>query len=92
VNDKKDKYFINIKDQEYFSLAGIYNYFNIGGNERLAYTILTRDAPKELINIHDRIPVIIKRDEEDEWLENIFTPRIFDYLSQKDLDFEAKTI
>ncbi len=92
VNDKKEKYFINIKDKEYFSLAGIYNYFQIGGNERLAYTILTRDAPQELINIHDRIPVIIKKDEEEEWLENIFTPRIFDYLSQKDLDFEAKTI
>ena len=92
VNDEKEKYFININDKEYFSLAGIYNIFKIGGKERLAYTILTRDAPQELINIHDRIPVIIKKDEEKEWLENIFTPRIFDYLSQKDLDFEAKTI
>ncbi|MDZ7671758.1 MAG: SOS response-associated peptidase [Halanaerobiales bacterium] len=92
VNDKKEKYFINIKKKEYFSLAGIYDFFNIGGNERMAFTILTKEAPKELINIHERIPVIIQKDEEKEWLENKFTPRIFDYLTEKDLEFEAKTI
>ena len=92
LNDKKEKYFINMKKNEYFSLAGIYNIFNIGGNERMAFTILTKDAPDELINIHDRIPVIIQKGEEKEWLENKFTPRIFDFLSEKDLEFEAKII
>ncbi len=92
VNDKKEKYFISIKKKEYFSLAGIYDFFNIGGNEKMAFTILTKDAPDELINIHDRIPVIIQKGEEKEWLENKFTPRIFDYLSEKELDFETKII
>ncbi|MGM0445398.1 MAG: SOS response-associated peptidase [Bacillota bacterium] len=92
VNDKKEKYFINIKGKEYFSLAGIYNFFNIGGNDRMAFTILTKDAPLELINIHDRIPVIIKKGEEKEWLDNKFTPRIFNYLLEKDFNFEAETI
>jgi putative SOS response-associated peptidase YedK len=58
----------------------------------MAFTILTKDAPDELINIHDRIPVIIQKGEEKEWLENKFTPRIFDFLSEKDLEFEAKII
>ncbi len=89
-NGDKIKHFIEINNEDIISLAGIYDQFKIDGEKRLSFCILTKDAPQELKNIHDRIPVIIKREYEDEWLEEKFTPRIFDYLSPKGFDFQKK--
>lgn len=86
----KIKHFIELKDDNFISLAGIYSWFKIEGEEKLAYCILTKAAPQKLINIHDRIPVIIKKKFEDEWLEEKFTPRIFDYLNPSGFDFLLK--
>jgi len=92
VADKKIKHFINIQEDEIISLAGIYDFFNINGKQQMAFCILTKDAPQELINIHDRIPVIIKKEYENEWLENKFTPGIFEYLQPKGFNFQAEAL
>lgn len=89
-NGSKVKHFIELKGDNIISLAGIYDWFKIKGEEKLTFCILTKDAPQELINIHDRIPVIIKKKYEDEWLEEKFTPRIFDYLTQSGFNFLSK--
>jgi putative SOS response-associated peptidase YedK len=86
----KIKHFIEINNEDIISLAGIYDQFKIDGEKRLSFCILTKDAPQELINIHDRIPVIIKREYEDEWLKEKFTPRVFDYLSPTGFDFRTE--
>ena len=92
VADKKTKHYINILEDQIISLAGIYDYFYINGKQQLAFCILTKDAPQELINIHDRIPVIIKKEYENEWLEEKFTPRLFDYLDPDGFDFKAESL
>lgn len=92
VDDKKIKHFINIQKDEIISLAGIYDFFNINGKQQMAFCILTKAAPPELINIHDRIPVIIKEEHENEWLENKFTPKIFEYLKPDGFNFQAKSL
>ena len=92
VGDKKVKHFIDIQSEDTISLAGIYDYFSINGKEQLAFCILTKDAPQELINIHDRIPVIIKKEAEEEWLAEKFTPGIFDLLDPKGFTFQAETV
>lgn len=92
VGDEKVKHFIDIQSENTLSLAGIYDYFNINGKEQMAFCILTKNAPQELINIHDRIPVIIKRGAEEEWLADKFTPGIFDYLNPKGFTFQAETV
>ncbi len=92
VADKKIKHFINIQEDEIISLAGIYDFFNINGKQQMAFCILTKDAPQELINIHDRIPVIIKKEYENEWLENKFTPGIFEYLQPKGFNFQVEAL
>jgi len=89
---KRLKYYVNLKNRDIISLAGIYDRFKIEGSEEYAFCILTKDAPPELREIHDRIPVIIKEKFTDEWLENKFTPRIFEYLKSKGLDFKIKIL
>ena len=92
VGVKKIKHFINIQENDIISLAGIYNKFNINGKQQQAFCILTKNAPQELINIHERIPVIIKKEYESEWLEEKFTPRIFDHLNPDGFDFKAESL
>lgn len=54
-----------------FSLGGLYKTIIDGeGNKYNAYTILTRSACKEVRDIHNRMPVIINRKNEDAWLDN----------------------
>lgn len=65
----KQPYWIGLKDGELFAFAGLYDVWRDGeGNELMSYTIITT-APNELVApIHNRMPVILRRDDEDAWL------------------------
>ncbi len=68
VGDKKIKRRISIED-ELFSIAGLYNSFNDNeGKSYEAFTILTINANEQMKHIHERMPVILSRDNEDIWL------------------------
>lgn len=88
--DKKEKYYITSKNDNIISLGGIYDWFKIDGKQKMAFCILTKDAPQKLINIHDRMPVIIKEEYEKEWLKDSFTPAIFDYLKPGGFEFNIE--
>lgn len=63
----KHKYFLSAPNQEFFSLAGLYNSWN-GIN---SFTILTTKANELMAEIHNtkkRMPVVLKQDEESLWL------------------------
>lgn len=69
VNGKivKQKYFITAPNQEFFSLAGLYNSWN--GLD--TFTILTTQANELMATIHNtkkRMPVVLKQEEEAMWL------------------------
>ncbi|MBS4536958.1 SOS response-associated peptidase [Clostridium sp. D2Q-11] len=71
--DGKDKIKrrIHIKDRKIFSLAGIYdNFKDENGDDYTAFTILTTVPNKDMIKIHNRMPVIIPEEKEDIWLDN----------------------
>lgn len=70
VNEKmKIPYFIYPKDQELFSLAGIYSTWNdVEGRPLYTFSILTTAPNKEMKPIHDRMPVILHPDQESTWL------------------------
>lgn len=74
----KNKYYMNTKDN-FIYLAGIYN----SDNELL---VITRDAPEYFRNIHDRIPVIMNKDEMIKYLQNIDED-----ISNKQLNMENKS-
>lgn len=85
----KQKYFIDLKDKEIISLTGIYD-SNHEQNKTFSFCILTKDAPDQLVKIHDRAPVILEQDKEDEWLKEVFTPKFFDFFNEKNLQFDIK--
>lgn len=65
----KVPYYFRLKNGELFAFAGLYDTWkNPEGKEIKSYTIITT-TPNELVGkVHDRMPVILRRDEEQEWL------------------------
>ncbi|MCF8008320.1 MAG: SOS response-associated peptidase [Halanaerobiales bacterium] len=85
----KQKYFIDLKDEEVISLAGIYD-SDYEQNKNCSFCIITKDAFDQLVQIHDRAPVILKQNRENEWLKEVFTPKLFDFFNEKKLQFDIK--
>ena len=69
VGDKKVRRRISI-EENLFSMAGLYNSFYDDGKQYEAFTILTINANEQMQHIHERMPVILKKDNEDIWLNN----------------------
>ena len=69
TNDKQP-YYIRVKNQDIFALAGLYDEWtdNKSGDVFSSFTIITTAPNKTMKEIHDRMPVILDKDEEDEWL------------------------
>ena len=72
---KKQKYLITLPNGEPFALAGLWNiWIDKKTNEKLeTYTILTTEANEHMSVIHNskkRMPVILEKAEEKEWLDN----------------------
>ncbi|HYF13266.1 MAG TPA: SOS response-associated peptidase [Candidatus Paceibacterota bacterium] len=66
---KKIPYFITTKDKEPFAMAGIWDTSQEDGREINTFAIITTGANKTVSQIHDRMPVILQRDEERDWLD-----------------------
>ncbi|HEU5098236.1 MAG TPA: SOS response-associated peptidase [Roseiflexaceae bacterium] len=75
TSDGKQPFCIRLKDDELFAFAGLYDvWHDPEGNELYSYTIITT-APNELVApIHNRMPVILHRDDEDAWLDKKTEP------------------
>lgn len=66
----KTPYVIRIKNKSIFSFAGLYDRWHdkATGIDLYSYTILTTVANKLVAKIHHRMPVILSRENEKEWL------------------------
>lgn len=70
IDGKKYKRKIKVDGEDIFSMAGLVDEFtDKGGNRFKAYTILTIDANQQMARIHDRMPVIVPKGDEDKWLD-----------------------
>jgi putative SOS response-associated peptidase YedK len=68
-SDGKQPYFIHPSDEELFSFAGIWNTWNDeDGNETKTYSIMTTEPNEEMLDIHNRMPVILHQEDESTWL------------------------
>lgn len=69
TKDGKVPYYFKLKRGGLFGFAGLYDLWkDPHGHEVNSYTIITT-TPNELVgNVHDRMPVILRRDDEDDWL------------------------
>jgi putative SOS response-associated peptidase YedK len=68
--DGKTPHFIHLPDEPLFAFAGLYDIWrDPDGQAVKTYTILTT-APNDLMSeIHNRMPVILRREDEDDWLD-----------------------
>ncbi len=74
-------------------MAGLYNTFKgKEGKEYEAFTIITTEANDTIKRIHHRMPVILPKDKEDEWLrmdnKNLLTLKEMLYPSKEKLIIE----
>ena len=70
VGKARDPYFFGLADDDLFAFAGLIDHWiDQEGQPHTACTIITT-APNDLTGkIHDRMPVILARDEEANWLD-----------------------
>ena len=66
---RKIPFYIHLKKSQIFAFAGLYdNWTDTTGMFHPTYTIITTDANKLVAPLHNRMPVIIKREDEERWL------------------------
>lgn len=71
--DNKDTqpYYITVKDQDIFSVAGLWDQWkNPDGQTLFSYTIITMPANEFMTQLHDRMPAILTPDVEKLWLSS----------------------
>jgi putative SOS response-associated peptidase YedK len=69
VSGRKQPYFFQPADQELFAFAGLYDEFEDDDGERVAtYTVVTTNANELTREYHDRMPVILRPEDEEEWV------------------------
>ena len=68
---------VHLKNQEPFGLAGLWDVWRKPDGKRVeSFTIITTD-PNELVRpIHNRMPVILQPEDEEQWLDTFRTPFI----------------
>ncbi|RAO98431.1 hypothetical protein PW5551_10080 [Petrotoga sp. 9PW.55.5.1] len=76
----KIPYFIKLKDGRLFCFAGLYDTWQIDNNNELyTCTIITTDANEKISQIHDRMPVMLEKEEVEKWID---TKNSFDNLKR----------
>src|SRR5690242_1562829 len=67
---RKHPFRIHLRDESIMSVAGIWDAWRQGTpDERWSFSIMTTAANSFMSEIHDRMPVILGRSEEDAWLD-----------------------
>jgi putative SOS response-associated peptidase YedK len=65
---RKVPFYIHVKDDPVFSFAGLYDIWsNPAGTILQTYTIITTAANELVAPLHDRMPVILRQDDEIQW-------------------------
>ncbi|MGA9621075.1 SOS response-associated peptidase [Methanoregula sp.] len=75
VDGHKVPFYIHIKDDPVFGFAGLYDIWrNPAGTTLQTYTIITTAANDLMAPIHNRMPVILRQDDEIRWLSRDVIP------------------
>jgi len=66
---RKQPYAITVAGRELFAFAGLWESWQPRGGEPIqTFTILTTDANEAVASVHDRMPVILAREDDEAWL------------------------
>ena len=71
----KQPFCIRLKGEDLFAFAGLYDIWqDAEGNQLYSYTVITT-VPNDLVaSIHNRMPVILRQEDEDAWLDKESDP------------------
>ena len=86
-----DKYLIQPKDSRTTMLAGLYRFEERNGLQVPVFSVLTRDAIGELRGIHDRMPMILQREDVESWIKSDGNPQEVSRRALTEICFE-KTV
>lgn len=76
TSEHKENYFITVKNESVFSFAGLYSIWESADGSYLpTFAIMTTPSSPRLKLFHDRMPVILSKDDESLWL-NPITPSV----------------
>jgi putative SOS response-associated peptidase YedK len=80
---KKQPYRFTLKDEGLFAFAGLLGtYTDPTGQKTVAFTILTTEANELVSEIHNRMPVILPRETEKDWIAGKLGPEDIQSLLQ----------
>ena len=86
----KIPYFIHIPQSEPMYFAGIWKYINYKNNMDKVFTILTKEANKQISIIHPRMPVLLSSTEGEKYLQDkdsLFLKKNYVSLLEEELDY-----
>ncbi len=70
LGDHKQPFYITVKDDPLFGFAGLYDAWQDDDDEIVSsFTIITTSANELMSELHERMPVILHQDDEEEWLD-----------------------
>jgi putative SOS response-associated peptidase YedK len=67
-------YFFHMRDESPFAFAGIWDEWQANGKVIASCAIITTTANELLASIHDRMPVILSPDSQDQWVDSDSEP------------------
>jgi putative SOS response-associated peptidase YedK len=74
IDGRKQPYYVTAADGELWGLAGLYDLTHDEGNEAAgSFTIITVGANEIVAPLHERMPAILRREDEDEWVSRDVT-------------------
>ncbi len=93
VNGKKYPYRIMLKNDDLFAFAGLWDLWEKEGRSIVSCSIITTSPNKICKEIHDRMPVILPKDREKDWLSDIPADKAIEILKPfNDKDMKAYEI
>ncbi len=69
VGNKKQPYFIHLKNNELFTFAGLWEHWERNGNVVESCAIITTEANELIQSLHIRMPVILPSSVHERWLD-----------------------
>jgi len=84
VEGAKYPHRIMLKDEGLFSFAGVWDHWEKDGNDVNSCSIITTTPNKMMSSIHDRMPVILNKESESEWLSDLTVDRVLALLKPYD--------
>lgn len=63
---------IQVTDHELFAFAGLWDKWQRGEQTLFTCTILTKEADESFKNVHHRMPIILPKEQEEQWITPVF--------------------